>query len=219
MTNWSVSQMGRKPGECSTGDVIQVLESVKKYAVVHCVKGRRSKSVRRETLPESSARRMSFAILRRSVSVLWCVCVGKLTEKDRWYCVQWNRQEAAVEQTSLWFLTWKRGLKQAGSFSNYLGQEKLSWGQVQLQLILKSMEKYVEWTCFYASVLQAVDGVVSLAFCPYLVYPALQHFRSSKMQATGSSSFAHPCVCWVSSLHCVQDRTSTGVFQGGCRTL
>ena len=43
----------------------------------------RSKNVRRETLPESSARRMSFAILRRSVSVLWCVCVGKLTEKDR----------------------------------------------------------------------------------------------------------------------------------------
>ena len=31
----------------------------------------RSKSVRRETLPESSARRMSFVILRRAVSVLW----------------------------------------------------------------------------------------------------------------------------------------------------
>ena len=30
----------------------------------------RSKSVRRETLPESSARKMPFAILRRAVSVL-----------------------------------------------------------------------------------------------------------------------------------------------------
>ena len=29
----------RKPGECSTGDAIHVLESVKKYAVVDCVKG------------------------------------------------------------------------------------------------------------------------------------------------------------------------------------
>ena len=35
----SICQIGRKPGECSIGDVIQVLESVKKYAVVNCVKG------------------------------------------------------------------------------------------------------------------------------------------------------------------------------------
>ena len=41
----------------------------------------RSKSVRRETLPESSARRMSFVIFRRAVQ-----CYGeggKRTEKDR----------------------------------------------------------------------------------------------------------------------------------------
>ena len=49
-----------------------MLESVRKYAVVNLSKAaERSKGVRRETLPESSARRMPFAILRRAVSVLW----------------------------------------------------------------------------------------------------------------------------------------------------
>ena len=41
----------------------------------------RSKSVRRETLPESSARRMLFVIVRRAVSVLGEG--GKQIEKDR----------------------------------------------------------------------------------------------------------------------------------------
>ena len=35
----SICQIRRKPGECSTGDAIHVLESVKKYEVVSCVKG------------------------------------------------------------------------------------------------------------------------------------------------------------------------------------
>ena len=49
-----------------------MLESVRKYAVVNLSKAaERSQSVRRETLPESSARRMSLVILRRAVSVLW----------------------------------------------------------------------------------------------------------------------------------------------------
>ena len=36
---YSICQIRRKPGECSTRDAIHVLESVKKYAVVNCVKG------------------------------------------------------------------------------------------------------------------------------------------------------------------------------------
>ena len=35
----SICQIRRKPGKSSAGDAIHVLESVKKYAVVNCVKG------------------------------------------------------------------------------------------------------------------------------------------------------------------------------------
>ena len=36
---------------------------------------------------------------------------------------------------------------------------------------------------FHASLLQAIDGVMSLALCPQIVSRAPQHFRSSKKQA------------------------------------
>ena len=39
ITDCSIRQIRRKPGECNTGDAIHVLESVKKYALVNCVKG------------------------------------------------------------------------------------------------------------------------------------------------------------------------------------
>ena len=38
MSDWSVSQIRRKPGEYSTIDAIYLLESVEKYALVNCVK-------------------------------------------------------------------------------------------------------------------------------------------------------------------------------------
>ena len=73
----------------------------------------RSKSVGRETMPESTARRMPFAILRRVMvryGIIRCYSKGgRRTEKDRWDCVQWRRKAAAREQSSLWFLTQKRG--------------------------------------------------------------------------------------------------------------
>ena len=37
---------------------------------------------------------------------------------------------------------------------------------------------------FYASLLQAIDGVMSLALCPQVVSQAPQHFSSSNMPAT-----------------------------------
>ena len=37
---------------------------------------------------------------------------------------------------------------------------------------------------FHASLLQAIDGVMSLALCPQVVSRAPQHFRSSGTQAT-----------------------------------
>ena len=43
---------------------------------------------------------------------------------------------------------------------------------------------------FHASLLQAIDGVMSLALCPQVVSQASQHFRSSQKQATCEGCFA-----------------------------
>ena len=54
---------------------------------------------------------------------------------------------------------------------------------------------------FHASLLQAIDGVVSLALCPQVVSQASQHFRSSEKQATFEGCFARQSVCSGISLH------------------
>ena len=54
---------------------------------------------------------------------------------------------------------------------------------------------------FHASLLQAVDGVMSLALYPQVVSQAPQHFRSSKKQATCEGCFARQPICSVISLH------------------
>ena len=54
---------------------------------------------------------------------------------------------------------------------------------------------------FLASLLQAIDGVMSLALCPQLVSQATQHFKSSEKQATCEGCFACQSVCSVISLH------------------
>ena len=54
---------------------------------------------------------------------------------------------------------------------------------------------------FHASLLQAIDGVLSLALCPQLVSQAFEHFRSTEMQATCEGCFARQSVCSVISLH------------------
>ena len=49
---------------------------------------------------------------------------------------------------------------------------------------------------FHASLLQAIDGVMSLALCPQVVSQAPQHFRSSKIytnQVNATSVSATPC--------------------------
>ena len=72
---------------------------------------------------------------------------------------------------------------------------------------------------FFYSLLQTINGVMSLALCPQVVSEAPQHFRSSEKQATCEASFAHQCICSVISLHSrhVQGSTPTGVFEGGCQ--
>ena len=54
---------------------------------------------------------------------------------------------------------------------------------------------------FRAFLLQAVDGVVSLALCPQVVSQASQHFRSCEKQATCEGCFARQSICSVVSLY------------------
>ena len=53
---------------------------------------------------------------------------------------------------------------------------------------------------FHASLLQTIDGVMSLAFYPQVVSQAPQHFISSEKQATCEGCFAHQFICSVISL-------------------
>ena len=50
---------------------------------------------------------------------------------------------------------------------------------------------------FLASLLQAIDGVMSLALCPQVVSQAPQHFRSSETQARRYVYFVRQSVCSV----------------------
>ena len=54
---------------------------------------------------------------------------------------------------------------------------------------------------FHASLLQAIDGVMSLALCPQVLSQARQQFRSSEKQATCEGCFARQFICSVISLH------------------
>ena len=47
---------------------------------------------------------------------------------------------------------------------------------------------------FHASLLQVIDGVMSLALCQQVVSQAPQHFRSSDKQATCDGCFARQCI-------------------------
>ena len=50
---------------------------------------------------------------------------------------------------------------------------------------------------FHASLLQVIDGVMSLALCPQVVSQAPQHFRSSETQATCEGCFDRQSICSV----------------------
>ena len=54
---------------------------------------------------------------------------------------------------------------------------------------------------FNASLLQVIDGVMSLALRPQVVSQAPQHFRSSEKQAICEGCFALQSLCSVDSLH------------------
>ena len=59
---------------------------------------------------------------------------------------------------------------------------------------------------FHTFLLQAIDGVMSLALCPQVVSQASQHFRSSEKQATCEGCFACQCICLAISPHSSMSR-------------
>ena len=70
----------------------------------------------------------------------------------------------------------------------------------------------------HASLLQVINGVMSLALCLHVVSKAPQHFRSSEEQTTCDGCFARQSICSVFAF----TQACPGhphVFQGGCRKL
>ena len=53
----------------------------------------------------------------------------------------------------------------------------------------------------YASLVQAISGVMPLVLCPLVVSQAPQHFRPSETQAACGDHFARQSICTVIFLH------------------
>ena len=93
------------------------------------------------------------------------------------------------------------------------------WNSSNVHLIMMALSflsgKIIKCLLF-PHLIQAINGVVSLALCPQVVAP--QHFRSSEIQATCDGCFACLCICSVISLQSHMAWTQ-GVFESGCWPL
>lgn len=88
-------------------------------------------------------------------------------------------------------------------------------------LFLSFKGKSLSASSFYTSLLQVLNGVMSVALSLQVVSQAPQHFRSSGAQATFDGCFFRPVYLLghFPPLWHVQGSTSIGVLQGGCRQL
>ena len=75
-----------------------------------------------------------------------------------------------------------------------------SWRQRRWPSLVLS-RKRLSSSSFHASLLQAIDGVMSLALYPQVFSQVPQNFRSSKKQDTREGCFARQSICSVISLH------------------
>ena len=118
----------RKPVECSTGDTIHVLESVKKYAVVNRVKGSwKIQECQKRNIAGVKCKKDVICYLEKGCFSAMVRVVSRLRTDEIVFsevgCSCWRTTFSVI-------FDMKSGWKQARSFSYYLGQEKLSWGQV-----------------------------------------------------------------------------------------
>ena len=91
----------------------------------------------------------------------------------------------------------------------------LSISEVYPTMLLKRFQCSSDWrwpylvlskktssaSSFHASLLKAIDSVMSLALCPQVVFQATQHFRSSEKRDTCEGCFARQSICSVISHH------------------
>ena len=72
---------------------------------------------------------------------------------------------------------------------------------------------------FHASLLQAIDGVMSVALCPQVVSQAPQHCRFSEKASQLWGLLCPPVYLLGRFPSLRQASTPRGVFEGGCRPL
>ena len=111
----------------------------------------------------------------------------------------------AVQFGSRWYLCARKSPYALHPVSQKFPQRCLSNGSI-VRLIdddpLSSFQgRSSSSSSFNASLLQAIDVVMSLALSPQVVSQTSQHFRSSENLATYEGFFARQSVCLVISLH------------------
>ena len=148
------------------------------------------------------------ACLRRMVA-LW---------KGLFHCL-WNSYCCWVQFSSGWYLRAQESpyaLHPVSGVSPMLPLKQFQcWSGWQWPFLVLS-RKIVEHFSFYASLLQAINGEMSLALCPLVVSQDPQHFRSSETQATCDGLLFPPGyqLCHFLWLQHVQDSTPVGLLSG-----
>ena len=136
--------------------------------------------------------------VRACVCVCVCVCV---CEEDSFL----QNSSILLQFSSRWYVCARKSPYALHPVSQKFPQSCLSNGS-NVRVIddgpLSSFQRRSSSaSSVYASLLQAIDGVMFLALCPQVVPEGSQHFRSSEKQATCGGFFAHQSVCSVISFH------------------
>ena len=114
-------------------------------------------------------------------------------------------QSSSVQFSSRWYLCARKSPHALHPISQTFPQRCL-WNGSNVRLTddgpLSSFQgRSSSASSFNASLLEVIDGMMSLASCPQVVSQASQHFRPSEKQATCGGCFARQSVCSVVSLH------------------
>jgi len=119
-----------------------------------------------------------------------------------WMITMWVRF-GSVQFSSRWYLCARKSPYALHSVSQKVCQCHL-WNGSNVRLIddgpLSSFQgRSSSASSFHASLLQAIDGVMSLALYPQAVSQAPQHFRSSEKQAIYEGFFTRKSICSIIS--------------------
>ena len=143
---------------------------------------------------------------RQTVVLGPCHIFGVLFDTVLFHSVQFN----SVQFRSRWYLCARKSPYAHHPVSQKFPQ-RCHWDGFNVRLIddgrLSSFQgRSSSSSSFHVSLLQAIDGVMSLALCPQVVSQTSQHFRSSEKQATCEGCFACQCICLAISPHSSMSR-------------